>query len=175
MHMTVDIEDQHGFTLIEALVVMIVGVVILAAAAAGIGKLLRSSEISETASDIMQISANIRNLRGAAHGYEYLNNMVAKRYKAIPANMSQDASTDTITNLWGGDVLIGPDADNNEAFFILYTQVPAEACQQLTLKLRGASWSSVTAGHTLITPKSSLETIGDACGTAPTTLQFVSS
>jgi prepilin-type N-terminal cleavage/methylation domain-containing protein len=136
---------QAGFTLIEALVVMMVGVVVLASAAAGIGKLFRSSEISAEASNITQMAAAIRSIKNGAAGYEGLNNMLAIQFGAVPANMTQSitGTTGTITNGWNGAVTIAPVA-GNQSFSIAYANVPTQACQQLALKLRAAGWASLT-------------------------------
>ncbi|MBB5390527.1 MULTISPECIES: type 4 pilus major pilin [unclassified Herbaspirillum] len=172
-----DFERQRGFTLIEALVVMIVGIVILAAAAAGIGKLFRSSEISTEAQNITQIAASVRGLKSGVGGYKGLDNTLAIQYKAIPANMAQDADAGIILNVWTGKVAI-KSLQDDQAFSITYPKVPEEACQQLLLKLRSGGWASVTSGEgggKAITPSSSLSDIQAAC-TSPdsNTLTFTS-
>ena len=164
-----------GFTLIETLVVMIVGIVILSTAAAGIGRLFRHSEISTEANNIMQMTANLRNLRNGTKGYKHLTNWVAVKYKAVPATMSQDTENGHVSNTWNGDVFIQSVAPDDQAFSILYTKVPSEACQQLTLKLRGAGWSRMLAGEALITSGTSLSEIGKACDKKENTLYFISS
>jgi type II secretory pathway pseudopilin PulG len=172
---------QKGFTLIEALVVMIVGIVILAAAAAGIGKLFRSSEISTEAENITQMSANLRNLKSGANGYLRLSNAIAVQYKAVPATMTVstvtqgDETTATIKNTWNGEVQISPKGSSNQSYSITYEKVPPEACQQLALKLRNGGWASLTAGSTQITPASTLAEIGKACSSDENILTFVSS
>lgn len=175
---------QAGFTLIEALVVMIVGIVILAAAAAGIGKLFRSSEISTEAENITQMSANIRNLKNGANGYAGLKNAIAVQYKAIPATMTVsttrqgDETTSTIHNTWNGEVKIAPVGSSNQAFSITYDNVPDEACQQLVLKLRNAGWAKLRAGSNDILPDTSLARIGEDChadGSSGNQLTFISS
>ncbi|WP_175885513.1 type 4 pilus major pilin [Burkholderia sp. BCC0044] len=171
---------QQGFTLVEALVVMIVGIVILAAAAAGIGKLFRSSEIATEAENITQMSANLRNLKNGANGYAGLKNSIAVQYKAVPATMTVstttqgDETTSTIKNTWNGEVEIKAHGDSNQTYSIKYGDVPPEACQQLVLKLRNAGWSSLTAGSAEITSATSLSAIGDACKADKNILTFVS-
>ncbi|WP_208456192.1 type 4 pilus major pilin [Burkholderia sp. BCC0044] len=171
------VDGQKGFTLIEALVVMIVGIVILAAAAAGIGKLFRSSEIATEAENITQMSATLKNLKNGANGYTGLSNALAVQYKAVPATMTTSTGDKGATNLfntWNGAVNITA-ANSNQAYQIEYQGVPAEACQQLALKLRNAGWASVKAGTTDITSTTSLTDIGTACTGDSTTLTFVSS
>ena len=158
-----DLGRQRGFTLVEALVVMIVGIVILAAAAAGMGKLFRTSEVSTEISNITQITANLRNIR-TSHGFKGIDNKLLVKLKAIPADMSQTADG-VITNSWGGDVKITPRYDSG--FMIEYNKVPAEACMQLALKLRGSGggWSWFNFGSTSKRADVALSTkeISDLC------------
>ncbi|MCC8372892.1 MULTISPECIES: type 4 pilus major pilin [Photorhabdus] len=163
---------QLGFTLIEALVVMIVGIVILAAAAAGIGKLFRASEISTESSNITQMAANLKSIKNGAKGYDSLDNKIAIHYKVVPANMTQDGKSGIIFNSWNGKVIISPGDTTAQTFKIEYQNVPDEACQQLSLKLRVAGWSKMTVGGgggkgqqsaTEIKPDSTLAQIEAAC------------
>jgi type II secretory pathway pseudopilin PulG len=170
-------EGQGGFTLIEALVVMIVGIVILAAAAAGIGKLFHASEISTEANHITQITANVKNLRGPK-GYQGLTNEMAVKYKAIPADMAVSADGKSIFNSWKGAVTVA--ASGDRAFSITYDGVPPEACQQLVLKLRTgtllnrAFWETLKVGGVRIYSTSSLTTIGGACKAENNSIEFLS-
>jgi type II secretory pathway pseudopilin PulG len=168
-------DKEAGFTLIEALVVMIVGIVILAAAAAGIGKLFRTSEISNEAENITQIVANVRNLKNGANGYADISNALAVQYKAVPATMTTstgDGGT-KIFNSWNGDVTIAPAKGNRQAFSITYGGVPPEACQQLLIKLRSVGWVSMKAGSTRLWSTSSLSAISGACKAKANTLEFI--
>lgn len=151
---------QGGFTLIEAMVVMIVGVVVLAAAAAGIGKLFSTSNVSTEVGNITQMSANLQGLRGPA-GYKGLSNELAISYKAIPANMvvSPDSK---ITNAWNGDVTI-TSVKEDQSYNIAYTKVPQDACQQIMTKLINAGWTEVKAGTTPLSASSTLAEIKTAC------------
>jgi len=126
---------ERGFTLIESLVVTIVGIIILAASAAGVGKLTRDSNIATEMSNIAQIGANLRNIKGASDGYKNLNNELAKKFKVIPANMvGKDGA---IVNAWGGEVIFG---SRDGRYKMDYLGVPAGACEQFVLKLRKAGW-----------------------------------
>ncbi|WP_175885593.1 type 4 pilus major pilin [Burkholderia sp. BCC0044] len=151
---------QQGFTLIEALVVMIVGIVILAASAAGIGKLLRNSEISTEASNITLMRDNLKDLRNGKDYFTGIKNSLAIRYKAIPANMSW--SGEKIVNAWGGDVNIGS-TDGGKVFFIDYYNVPTEACQMLVLKLGTLGWKRIQINDAKIQENFTLADLGKFC------------
>ena len=161
---------QKGFTLIEALVVMIVGIVILAAAAAGIGKLFRTSEIANEAENITQISANLRNLRNGGGDYRDISNEVAIQFKAIPATMATDKNNQ-IYNTWNDLVIVSPNP-GSRGFIIWYFGVPPEACQQLTLKLRNIGSDGVGVGDGLVTQASSLSSIAELCEKDNHTMKF---
>ena len=171
---------QSGFTLIETLVVTIVGIVILAAAATGVGKLYSSSEISTEAENIAQMFANLKNLKNGHNGYAELRNVTALEYKVVPPNMKVEQYQDgdrksaVIHNSWGGLVVIYPEGANKEAFRIQYSDVPSEPCQQLSLKLRNAGWARVRAGSREIMPTSSLGDIAKFCGKDKNVLFFTS-
>ena len=126
---------EKGFTLIESLVVMILGIIILAASAAGLGKLTRDSNISTEMANIAQIGANLRNIKGASDGYKNLNNELVKKFKVVPANMVDKDGM--IVNAWGGEVIFG---SRDGRYKMDYYGVPAEACEQFVLKLRKAGW-----------------------------------
>ncbi|WP_175885443.1 type 4 pilus major pilin [Burkholderia sp. BCC0044] len=150
---------QKGFTLIETLVVMIVGIVILAAAAAGIGKLFRASEITEEAANLVQLRTQLDSLNSYG-GYKGITNAVAIKFKAIPTNMS--VKDNKISNIWGGDVVLGS-AQSGRNVYIDYHKVPADACQQLVLKLANAGWAHININNQTISATPTLKDIGKRC------------
>lgn len=152
---------ENGFTLIEALVAMIVGIVVLAGAAAGIGKLFRSSEISTEASNIVQIATNLKNVAGSGGAFGELTNELATKYKVFPENMAHGPKG--ALNSWNGEVNVGIAPDKQ--IFIDYNGVPAEGCQQLVMKLWPAgSWLRIQINDAAGIPKNiSLTEIADSC------------
>ena len=151
---------QGGFTLIEALVVLIVGVTILAASAAGIGSLFRHSEIATEASNLLLMQDRLRDLSNGKEYYTGINNKLAIRYKAIPDNMTLNGNQ--ILNSWNGDVNIGA-TDQGKHYFIDYYKVPAEACQKLVLKLRHSGWERIEINSVAIPANLSLADLGKRC------------
>ena len=171
---------QKGFTLIETLVVMIVGIVILAALAAGISKLFRASEIAEEASNIAQMFVSLKNISTGPNGYKGLRNVTALEYKVIPATMNVEwyekdgLKTAVIRHTWGGLVVVYPEGAHNEAFRIRYSDVPSDACQQLSLKLRNAGWTEVRVQGIRITSATRLADIAKYCKKDKNDLFFTS-
>ncbi len=170
---------QSGFTLMEALVAMMVGIVILAATAFGVSRFFTAPEISPDAStieasNITQIATHLKNLKEGGRGYADLTVPLAVKSHAIPLSMSQNSSA--ITSSWG-DVRIGPaSATDPEHYSITYQNVPSEACQQLVLKLRSGGWTAMTVNTYAIDLNTPLEgatgSIQSACNNTGNTLVF---
>ncbi|WP_175885516.1 type 4 pilus major pilin [Burkholderia sp. BCC0044] len=153
------LDNQRGFTLIETLVVMIVGIVMLAAAAAGIGKLFRASEITEEASNIMHMRAQLDELNKQNH-FKGITNDLAIKFNIVPANMAVQGSN--ISNVWGGMVRFGAPT-NGKRVSIDYFGVPADACQQLVLKIGNAGWDHVNINDNLLSWPLTLMNVGAEC------------
>ncbi|EHR5723645.1 type 4 pilus major pilin [Salmonella enterica] len=164
--------NEDGFTLIEAMVVMIVGVMVLAGAAAGINKLFVANNVSTEAQNIQSIAANMKTVASSEGGYDSIaSNKEAIDLHVFPTNMKINGTD--VRNVWGGSVTVAGTADS---YTLTYPSVPAEECIQIASKLRNASWDSVAtapdtasgsdaAANTGITPTTTLADIQTACGT----------
>ncbi|EAC0381156.1 prepilin-type N-terminal cleavage/methylation domain-containing protein [Salmonella enterica subsp. enterica serovar Vitkin] len=164
--------NEDGFTLIEAMVVMIVGVMVLAGAAAGINKLFVANNVSTEAQNIQSIAANMKTVASSEGGYDSIaGNKEAIDLHVFPTNMKINGTD--VRNVWGGSVTVAGTADS---YTLTYPSVPAEECIQIASKLRNASWDSVATApdtasgsdataNTGITPTTTLADIQTACGT----------
>ncbi|EAA4188422.1 prepilin-type N-terminal cleavage/methylation domain-containing protein [Salmonella enterica subsp. enterica] len=164
--------NEDGFTLIEAMVVMIVGVMVLAGAAAGINKLFVANNVSTEAQNIQSIAANMKTVASSEGGYDSIaGNKEAIDLHVFPTNMKVNGTD--VRNVWGGSVTV---AGTTDSYTLTYPSVPAEECIQIASKLRNASWDSVATApdtasgsdataNTGITPTTTLADIQTACGT----------
>ena len=165
---------QTLFTRLEVPIVMTLGVAIMVAASVRLREPLQTADIATEASNIIQISIGLRPLKDAGAGYAALDNALALNYKAIPSNMVQGFG-DKIDNSWGGKVTVAPAGESAGHFAITYTQVPPEACRQLSLKLRDMGWNSIRVGDKAIASDASPSEVAGDCADATNTLTFVSS
>ncbi|EAS0547727.1 prepilin-type N-terminal cleavage/methylation domain-containing protein [Salmonella enterica] len=154
-------EKQSGFTLIESMVVMIIGVMVLAGAATGINKLFVANNVSTEAQNIQTIAANMKMVASAEGGFADISDTAtAESLKIFPANMKQDGAGN-VKNVWGGAVNVKGAADSYE---LVYNSVPAEECVQIASKLRTAGWNKLDVGGTEIKAGTPLSDIQKACG-----------
>lgn len=133
---------KRGFTAIEVIVVLIVGLGIIALSASNIDKLFTGSTMTAELANINTLAANTKSLKTSS-GYANADatNFLAvslKSINGIPSNMLYNAGT--ITNGWGGSVVVQT-ADSSGApistttpqpgFIITYNKLPQAACVRL--------------------------------------------
>lgn len=134
--------SKKGFTAIEVIVVLIVGLGIIALSASNIDKLFGGSTMTAELSNINTMAANIKSLKTSA-GYANADttNFLAvplRGVNGVPSNMLYSGGT--ITNGWGGSVTVqtadATGAANSTTvsqpgFMITYNRVPQAACVRL--------------------------------------------
>lgn len=133
--------DNSGFTLVESMVVMVIGVMVLSAAAAGINKLMLTSEINEEVNNIYQIESNFKQLQYSGDLYS-LSEKKGTLYKlgVYPKNMKYDSKKEFVVNRWGGAVSVSQ-------FGIIYNNVPADVCPELVYRvIRSGFFNYVSLG-----------------------------
>lgn len=120
-----------GFSLIELLLVIgfIAGAMVLAFVT--YPKVQAANRANAEAQRMIVISGGIKNLYGTAHNYQTLTNTVLLKMKAIPDDMQSDVATGSITNAWGGAVVIGPDPSEKLRYQISQDGVPRSECAKL--------------------------------------------
>lgn len=164
---------QMGFTAIELMVVLIVGVGIYALSTGKISMLFSSSEMAEESGNISVLSANVRTLKttsgyGAA-GTNLTASLVA--VNGVPKNMS--VISGVIYNTWGGTVV---PASTGAGYTISYSSVPVEGCVKLATKIStGGTFSSTSInGGGAITGEVTTAVATTQCSSTTNTVAFTS-
>lgn len=170
--------NESGFTLIEAMVVMIVGVLVLAAAAAGINRLFDMQRLAKAAENIEVVYTNMAAVGSSEKGFDGVkDNAAAIALGIYPQSMlvvTGDGKTKatTVQSAFGSEVNIVGTAPS---YTLTYNNVPATSCVKLLTKLRSSGWDSMatavgTGGDgtavSNLSVNSSLADIAGACGSS---------
>ncbi|MEN4664574.1 type 4 pilus major pilin [Pantoea agglomerans] len=141
---------RGALTLPEAIIVSAVAMVIVVAVYASGTGLFKSADYSEEMNNVSEIMTNTRGMlkTGGIYDFSSAADMTGKlvQFGGAPGSMAvigtKSSGTATLNNRWGGNVTVGPVSTNGgqkTAFSVTYTQVPQEACAQMTQKLSGAN------------------------------------
>ncbi len=134
-------KHQRGFTALELIVVLIVGMGIIALAASKMDLLFGKANVFEEISNLNILHANLKSLKTAS-GYGNVNTDLVQQLisiKGIPQNMS--VVNKEPRNLWGGAVAL---KSTGAGFSIKYENVPEQACIQLATQAnRGGAFATV--------------------------------
>jgi hypothetical protein len=122
-------------------------------------QVLTSNKVSQTVSDITQMQSNVNALYAGQSSYASLTTAVAITASAIPTDMNPASGTPT--DVWGGPVTLGPDA-NPQWFDISLGSVPVADCTKIAGSIGGYKALDGTPGP--LTP-AQVET---ACGGSST-------
>ncbi|OHE80661.1 MAG: hypothetical protein A2X76_01310 [Lysobacterales bacterium GWF1_69_6] len=140
---------QQGLTLIEALVWIILSILVIAGAAAGIAKAFGANETRTEADHITSIIVSTKTLRSSG-GYG------ASGTDLVPALIATNAIPKTMTvvsgvpkNAWDGTVTV---ASTGPGFTITYPTVPQAACIELATKISrgGAVTTKIGTGTAIV-------------------------
>jgi type II secretory pathway pseudopilin PulG len=137
--------NEQGRSMIEMLGVLAIVGVLSVGGIAGYSKAMNKFKVNKTIDQINMIATNIRTLYSSQRTYEGLNNIVAKKTGAIPAEMYTKESDSTITNAFGGAMMIAPGTQSdtaNDSFIIAIDQIPPAACVSIATTEWGADSGS---------------------------------
>lgn len=146
--------NERGFTLIEVMVVLVIGIIVIAVAAGGIGRAFSSNEATTETRNINDLMANIQTLKGQ-DGYASVDMALLARVDGIPTSLTNSDTGIEVRNSWNGDVSVGGEENS---FTITYAGVPESSCIQLATKIAEAGALAVTANTEDVT------NAGDAAG-----------
>lgn len=123
--------NEQGRSMIEMLGVLAIVGVLSVGGIAGYSKAMAKFKANKVIDQVTMISTNIRTLYASQRTYNGLNNVLAKKTNAIPAEMFDDASNSTINNGFGGSVHITTDSHlgkAEQAYVVIFDSIPKAAC-----------------------------------------------
>lgn len=137
-------KGQKGFTALELIVVLIVGLGIIALAASKMDMMFGGSNLSEEVGNVNTLLSNAKSLKTSSGYGTSGTNLVPSLINAngIPKNMVVTGGIPY--NVWGGAVTI---LSTGPGFTIGYTNVPQDACIKLATKSnRGGTFATIKVG-----------------------------
>ena len=123
--------NEQGRSMIEMLGVLAIVGVLSVGGIAGYSKAMTKFKTNKVIDQVNMLSTNIRTLYSSQRTFNGLDNALANKAGAVPAEMVEDNSTSVIQNGFGGDVYITTgfhltQADN--AYLIAFGSIPKAAC-----------------------------------------------
>lgn len=155
---------QAGFTAIEMMVVLIVGIILLAAGGATIAKMFSANQLQTEVSNYSQVILNTKSLRSSG-GYgtaatDLVPSLIAT--DGIPKTMSVVSAKPQ--NAWGGEVTV---VSTGAGFTLTTPAVPKAACIELATKIsRGGAVTTTIGATTAVTGEMDLATATTNCASA---------
>ncbi len=126
------LKKAKGFSLIELLLVIgfIAGALVLAFIT--YPKVQATSRANTTSQQMTLITAGVKNLYATAKNFGSLNLTVMENAKLLPDDMARvgGSTITSLSNVWGGDLLLAP-TNSNRHFTITLTSVPQAECVKL--------------------------------------------
>jgi len=160
------IRKNRGFTLLELMVGLIIAAIIVAIAAAAVGRVFAANETTTEARNINELMSNAQGLKGP-DGYSTLSLPMLASVAGIPTSLKNSKTGTAVVNSWDGAVAL---RGNVGAFTLSYAGVPKAACITLATRVAEAGAWAVHTGATAITTSAQAQT---ACASETTnTLLF---
>lgn len=158
-------KKQNGFTAVELIIVLIVGLGIITLAAGKMDMLFGNSNVSEELSNVNTLFANTRALKTSS-GYGAASTDLTSQLTAVngvPRNMAVTGGV--IYNLWGGSV---PVVSTGPGFTITQNTTPQEACIKMATKIsKGGTFQTIAInGNAGIAGEVSSATATTQCNSA---------
>jgi type II secretory pathway pseudopilin PulG len=129
--------EQTGRSMVEMLGVLAIIGVLSVGGIAGYSKAMAKFKLSKTMDQISMLVANLRTLYSGQRSYSGLSTANAISFGVVPQEMLTAADATTITNAFGGNVLITVESTITQ-FSITFTGLGKEACVALST----ADWGS---------------------------------
>lgn len=136
-------KEEAGFTLLDVLGALVVGLLVIAGIATIINNTYSHSKLVDTEQNLIAMRMQIQQLFSGSPDYTGLDNALAIKAGMAPKNFIKG---NTLGNAWGGSVnLASVPAD--AAFSIEFTGIPQDECTKLA-RFQSDAWLSVTVNST---------------------------
>ncbi|MCT4625662.1 type 4 pilus major pilin [Halodesulfovibrio sp.] len=136
---------QGGWTMVEIVIALIIGLVALASIGLGVASALENMKIGDTESEISTLRMQTKQLYKSSPDYTGLNNAIAEKAGVIPDSMLK---SNGIRNSWNGNVSVVTGDDPN-TFVLTLEAIPLNACVKLATFQNG-SWKEVSVNGSSI-------------------------
>lgn len=150
-------------SILDTLGAIIVGLMVLAAAAYGLHSLFSKSNISATQQNIVMTRMQVQQMFYGASDYSGLDNATAIKSGVVPKAFIKG---DDLKNPWGGRITLSSDAAN-ASFKISLDNIPQDACAQLA-KFQPDAWLSIDINGTKMGRTSGVVDLIANCGVSNT-------
>jgi Tfp pilus assembly protein PilE len=144
--------DEAGLSAVEIVLVVLAGLILLAAAIVVYQKFQKDNELSDALSGLQQLTAGIEEEYQGQSSYTGLDSQIIIDARLAPDSFVNGSS---LVDPWGGSVDVAP---ASQGYTITFTNVPKYACEALGKQNMG-NLLSVTINGTPLTPNT---------GTSPT-------
>lgn len=145
---------KRGFTLLEVLVVLGIGAIVLAFVA-GIGFVLMRGSKTESEYQVMSaVAQDVVRKFSTLPNYTGLNNAMMIASEAISKDRIVDQTNSLISHPFddNGRIYLGYNGANPRQWVLIYQNLPASVCIELTKRFRPDNLSSLYITTTAITP-----------------------
>ena len=166
MKMQKVLKNQEGFTFVEMMGVIVVMLIGIGVAVAGVNSLMGSSKLSNAQSEITAIIMKTKQAFANSPATTGLTNAVAETLGIFPDNIKS-----TKLNPWGGAYTLAPATDATR-FTLTVEDIPEDRCSGLSLFERGGFESVKINTVTLDPDTATAVTAAAACSLDDNTIVF---
>lgn len=158
---------QSGFTLVELIIVILIGGLILAGVAAGVSKAMSGQRANAEIAEIQNVSTSIKKIYSNKSSYSGITLTGLINMNAFPP---ERVSGGAVYNRWGGAVTVVAAGTGNVNFTLTYPSVPTSECLDIIPQLESVVDSVTVAGTSVKASGAALDVsaLGTQCNSSAT-------
>lgn len=171
-------QNTKGFTLVELMIVIVLGGLVIAVAIAAAPRIKAHINGNKDMAEIPDVVANVQAHYSLKSNYSTLTNNIVNSYKLVPDDMNGGAGS--ITNRYGGVVTLAPATITvaNDSFTYSTGGVPSRVCLKIIPQL-APQFLNASINGTVVKPTGGVldeTTAADRCNSSESnTLLFTAS